>query len=64
VNVREGPSRQKRIALGGQAVLALDFRFESDVMVKGERIGTNDVWFHMVTPAAWGFVHSSCVRVL
>lgn len=62
-NVRQGPSRAKPIALDGHAVLATGFRFESDVRVKGEAIGGNDQWIHLITPAAWGFVHSSCARL-
>jgi|SRR5581483_11904906 len=64
VNVRQGPSRQKPIALGGHCVLAPGFVFQSDVAVAGERIGTNNQWIHLVTPAPWGFAHSSCVRRL
>lgn len=64
VNVRQGPSRTKPIALDGHAVLAAGFPFQSDVVVRGEAIGGNDQWIHMVTPAALGFVHSSCVRRL
>lgn len=62
VNVRQGPTRATPIALNGHAVLAKDFPFQSDVVVPGERIGTNNQWVHLVTPAAWGFVHSSCVQ--
>lgn len=63
VNVREKPSRDNaRIALGGHAVLARGFTFQSDVAVPGQALGGNNQWIHMVTPAAWGFVHSSCVQ--
>jgi len=62
VNVRQGPSRAKPIALDGHCVLAKDFAFQSDVTVQGEAIGGNGTWVHLVVPAAWGFVHSSCVR--
>ena len=62
VNVRQGPSRQKPIALSGQAVLAAGVLFQSDVTVAGESIGGNNQWVHMVLPAPWGFVHSSCAK--
>jgi hypothetical protein len=62
VNVREAPTTRKPVALGGQAVLATGFTFQSDGAVPGQSLGGNNQWIHMVTPAAWGFVHSSCVR--
>lgn len=61
VNVREGPSTQKPIALGGHAVLSAGYSFQSDVVVSGEALRSGNQWAHMVTPAAWGFVHTSCV---
>lgn len=64
VNVREGPSTKKPVALKGQAVLPKGFVFESDVTVKGEALRSGDQWIHLVTPAAWGFVHSSCARAV
>lgn len=61
VNVREGPSTKKPIALNGKAVLEPGFTFQSDVTVTGEQLSTGNKWIHMVTPAEWGFVHESCV---
>lgn len=62
VNVREGPSTAKPVALGGTCVLAAGMTFESDVVVPGEALASGNTWVHLVTPAPWGFVHSSCVR--
>ncbi len=64
VNVRQGPSRLKPIPLGGHCVLDKNFVFQSDVTVRGQAIGGNDIWIHVLLPAAWGFVHSSCVHAL
>lgn len=63
-NVREGPTKLKPVALQGHCVLPAGFTFQSDVIVKGQALQSGDQWVHIVAPAAWGFVHSSCVRAV
>lgn len=65
-NVREAPKVVQpwpgNIALGGTCVLPVGFVFQSDVVVKGQALDSGDQWAHVVQPAAWGFVHTSCIR--
>lgn len=62
VNVREAPTTAKPVALGGTCILPAGFVFQSDVSVRGEALASGAEWVHIVQPAAWGFVHRSCVK--
>jgi len=61
VNVRQGAGTTFPVALGGTCVLPRGFTFKSDVVVQGQALASGSGWAHVVEPAPWGFVHTSCV---
>lgn len=56
-NVRQGPARWHKVAWNGTCTLEPGRQIELDDIVRGEKIGNNDLWGHW--PAA-GFIHMSC----